>query len=74
MAAKLFDGQMHSRTFELNFTTKGFGIGLASVQAIVGINCGEIDVSSEVRIGMTLKMRFPAITTQTDAAVSPYLL
>jgi two-component system cell cycle sensor histidine kinase/response regulator CckA len=57
-----------ARAFEPFFSTKpkgeGTGLGLATVYGIVSEAGGTVDVQSEVAIGTTFRLRFPATTNE----------
>jgi CheY-like chemotaxis protein len=65
------DHETLERVFEPFFTTKGMsggtGLGLASVYGTVKAHGGYIDVSTEVGVGSTFSMYFPATQEAVDA-------
>jgi two-component system cell cycle sensor histidine kinase/response regulator CckA len=64
------DAETRARLFEPFFTTKkpgeGTGLGLATVQRIVGELGGVIEVESEPRHGTSIEVFLPAIKPATD--------
>lgn len=60
--------EIKARAFEPFFTTKGSvgtGLGMSMVYGIVQRHRGEIDVSSEVGQGTTVRLSFPAVPKTT---------
>ncbi|MBI4952776.1 MAG: response regulator [Myxococcales bacterium] len=69
------DEPTRARIFEPFFTTKsasgGFGLGLASVQELLSIHGGKIDVTSKPEAGSSFRVTFPAATARTGQPARP---
>lgn len=64
------------RIFDPFFTTKGVlgnGLGMSEVYGIIKRHNGKIAVQSEVGVGTTIKLRFPAVRQKTAVAPSDRL-
>jgi signal transduction histidine kinase len=68
--------EVKARMFEPLFTTKpkgkGTGLGLPTCQAIVQQSGGHIEVSSDLGVGTTFRVRFPRVDQPLSGTASPF--